>query len=111
MKIKFKVNETKQFLLNEKKAAEENMAKLGPGEEWNEWYSVWERCNNELKEMSLGYKITKALPVVGLCVTAVGTIGVPLYLGTLAWKKSEDGELKEGDSWRIGVGNIPKPKN
>lgn len=110
MKIKFKVNETKQFLLDEKKAAEENMRLLGPGEEWDEWYQVWFNCNEQLKEMSLGYKITKALPWATLLVTAVGTIGVPIYLGNKAWKHSEDGELKEGDTWRLGTSNIPKPK-
>ena len=110
MKIKLKENPTKQFLLNEKKNAEENMRLLGPGEEYDNWFKIWSNCNEELEKMSLGYKITKALPWVSLAVGAIGTIGVPLYLGTMAWKKSEDGELKEGDTWRLGVSSIQKPK-
>lgn len=111
MKLKFKKNESKEFLKNEKKNLEAYMAKLGPGEEYDRYFDAWTRVNEELERMSWTYKLNQALPWIGLGVTAVSTIVVPVTLGTLAYRNSEEeGKLKNGDVWRIGTQNQARPR-
>ena len=110
MKIRFKGNEEKKKVESEIKNKLDYMAKIGPGDEY-------QNCLEELKELyelresfTLTHKLKEAFPWVSLTITALGTIGVPLFLGTLAWSKSENGELKEGDSWRTAMNSVMKPK-
>lgn len=111
MKIAFKKNEEKAKLDNEIKQKLDYMTKIGPGEEYQNCLEELKQLYDLKKRMSLTYKLKEAFPWISLGVTAVGTIGVPLFLGVLAWSKSENGELKEGDAWRQAVSNVMKPQN
>ena len=104
MKIKFKQNEHKEFLKNELKNTEAYLAKLGPGEEYDEYFAHWQQLNEELRKMSFGNKVKEALPWLTLGVTAVAGIFVPIYGMNKAYQKEEvEGELSNGKVWSIAT--------
>lgn len=100
MKIKIKENPRKAFLKNEIQNCEAYMAKLGPGDEYTEYFNYWKSLNDELKEMSFWHKAGKALPWVTVGVSAVAGIFVPIYGMKLAYKSEEEEQkLKNGTVW------------
>lgn len=110
MKIGFKKNPRKEFLIHEMEQLELYMKKLGAGEEYDACFKQWVAYREELEKMSWTNKLNKALPWVSVIVTAVGTIAVPVALGQLAYRKSEEqGELKNGDVWREAISNTIHP--
>lgn len=112
MKLKFKGNEDKKKIESEIRNKLEYMAKIGPGEEYQDCLEELETLYELKKQMSFGHKVLEALPILGLIVTATGTIAVPVALGTLAYRNSEEqGKLKNGDVWREAVSNQARPQN
>lgn len=108
--MKLPKNETKEFLLREKRSLEDQMANMDPGDEYDRALLRWKAINDELREMSFGHKMKDALPWLSLVVTAVGSIFVPVALGKLAYRNSEEeGKLKNGDVWREAISNTTKP--
>lgn len=104
------INKSKEFLLRERQNLEDYMEKLGPGDEYDHALLQWKAINDELEKMSFGNKLKDALPWLTLLVTAVGSIGVPIALGKLAYRNSEEeGKLKNGDVWREAISNTTKP--
>lgn len=112
MKIEFKGNKEKKRIDNEIQSKLEYMAKIGPGEEYQDCLDEL-RALYDLKErMSWTHKVKEALPWVGLGITAVSTIGVPVAMGVLAYRNSEEqGKLKNGDVWREAIQNQARPQN
>lgn len=112
MKLKFKKNEEKERINSEIRNKLEYMAKLGPGEEYQDCLQELETLYELKRQMSWTYKLREALPWVGMAVTAIGTIGVPITMGVLAYRNSEEqGKLKNGDVWREAIQNQARPQN
>lgn len=112
IKLKLKGNENKKKVENEIQSILEYMSKLGPGEEYDDCIESLEKLYELKRQMSWTYKLKEALPWVGLGVTAVSTIAVPVAMGTLAYRNSEEqGKLKNGDVWREAIQNQAKPQN
>ena len=104
------INKSKEFLLREKRNLEDYMLTLGPGDEYDHALLQWKAINDELEKMSIGNKLKETLPWLTLVVTAIGSIGVPIALGKLAYRNSEEeGKLKNGDVWREAISNTTKP--
>lgn len=104
-------SEAKKFILHERKQIELYMATLGADtKEYKRFYKQWVAWGKELEKLSFWYKLQKALPVINTGIFAIGSIGVPLTLGVLAWRSSEEqGKLKDGDVWRAAVSNTVHP--
>lgn len=112
MKIKLKKNAEKARIENEIQNKLEYMAKIGPGDEYQDCLKELETLYEIKKQMSWTYKLKEALPWLSLAVTATGTIAVPIALGKLAYRNSEEeGKLKNGDVWREAIGNQTHPQN
>lgn len=112
MQIKFKGNEDKKKIDQEIRNILEYMSKLGPGEEYDSCIESLKALYELRRQMSWTYKLKEALPWVGLGITAVSTIAVPVAMGTLAYRNSEEqGKLKNGDVWREAIANQAKPQN
>ena len=112
MKLKFKGNEDKKKIDNEIRNKLDYMAKIGPGEEYQDCLEELETLYELKRQMSWTYKMREALPWIGITITAISTIGVPIALGTLAYRNSEEqGKLKNGDVWREAVSNQARPQN
>lgn len=109
-KLKLKGNENKNRIDSEIQNKLEYMAKIGPGDEYQDCITELEKLYELKDRMSIGHKLKEAFPWISLAITGTATVGVPLFLGLLAWTKNEDGELKEGDSWRLAINNVMKPK-
>lgn len=108
--MKLKHNQSKEFLLREKKNLEDYMLTLGPGDEYDHALLQWKAINDELERMSISNKLKGVLPWLTLGVSAVGSIFVPIALGKLAYRNSEEqGKLKNGDVWREAISNTQKP--
>lgn len=111
LKINFKSIEQRKKIDNEIQNKLDYMAKIGPGEEYQDCLGELNQLYEIRRQMSWTYKMREALPWIGLGVTAVGTIGVPIALGKLAYRNSEEqGKLKEGDVWREAISNQAKPQ-
>lgn len=111
MNIKFKKNEEKERINNEIRNKLEYLSSIGPGEEYQDCLEELKELYELKKRMSLTYKMKEAFPWVGLAVTAIGTIGVPITMGVLAYRSSEEqGKLKQGDVWREAIQNQMHPQ-
>ena len=111
MKIKFKKNLEKERINNEIQNKLAYMAKIGPGEEYQDCLEELEKLYELQEQMSWTHKLKEALPWLTLAVTATSTIAVPIALGKLAYRNSEEeGKLKNGDVWKEAISNQAKPK-
>lgn len=112
MKIRFKGNETKKRIDSEIQNTLEYMQSIGAGSE--EYQDCLDQLDVLMKlkdEMSLTHRLKEALPWLSLAVGAVSTIAVPITLGTLAYRNSEEqGKLKNGDVWREAIQNQTRPQ-
>lgn len=112
MKIKFKGNEQKKRIDSEIQNKLEYMSSIGPGEEYQDCLEELKKLYEIKEQMSWTHKMKEALPWAGMAITAIGTIAVPMALGTLAYRNSEEqGKLKNGDVWREAISNQAKPQN
>lgn len=112
MKIEFKGNKEKKRINAEIQNKLEYMATIGPGEDYQNCIDELEKLYELRRQMSWTYKAKEALPWVMAGITAVSTIGVPMAMGVLAYRNSEEqGKLKNGDVWREAIQNQARPQN